>query len=275
MSLFAPQAPEKTDPPVPPVPPERPRRGLFGWVQRKPRTAFWSTLLIALFVGMGIGGAASSQQTELDAANSRADRAEARADRAEQRNDDLDGELTESREQASELSDQVKTLSAKGEVPSFTGQDISEARDNDAVQAYDWQVKTVSQISGESPGTVLAQQPTEGRTLKAGRSITLTIAKKAPPKPKQWVTVKSLSGASSTKTPEFSVPEGAKARLLYDMSQDGNNAIILYKAPDEYIDLLLNEIGPQNGSTRLYNHGTYYLDVTGAYEIQLQVFKRP
>jgi hypothetical protein len=36
------------------------------------------------------------------------------------------------------------------------------------------------------------------------------------------------------------------------MPQDSNNAITLYKAPNEYIDLMLNEIGPQSGTTRIY-----------------------
>jgi hypothetical protein len=106
-------------------------------------------------------------------------------------------------------------------------------------------------------------------------SVTLTFAENAPPKPKQWVTIKTLSGASSTKSDEFTIPEGATARLVYDLPQDGNNAITLYQAPDEYVDLLLNEIGPQSGSTRVYQSGTYYLDVMGAYTINVQVFKRP
>ena len=59
------------------------------------------------------------------------------------------------------------------------------------------------------------------------------------------------------------------------MPQDGNNAITLYQRPKEYVDLLLNEIGPQQGTTRLYEPGTFYLDVSGAYTIQVQVFKRP
>jgi hypothetical protein len=102
-----------------------------------------------------------------------------------------------------------------------------------------------------TPGTVLAQSPAEGTTLKAGRSITLTIAKKAPPKPKQWLTIKTFQGASSTKTPEFTIPSGAKAPLTYSMPEDSSNIIELYRASDNDLpeDLLLNDIGPQNGTT--------------------------
>ncbi len=89
------------------------------------------------------------------------------------------------------------------------------------------------------------------------------------------MTITTLSGDSSTKTEEFTIPAGTKARLNYSMPQDTNNAITLYQAPNEYIDLLLNEIGPKTGSTRLYQTGTFYLDVSGAFTIDIQVFKRP
>ena len=79
------------------------------------------------------------------------------------------------------------------------------------------------------------------------------MAKKAPPKPKQWTTIQTLTGADSTKTNEFRIPSGFKARLLYDMPQDTNNAITLCRPP----------------------HGTFYLDVSGSYTIQVQLFKRP
>jgi hypothetical protein len=170
----------------------------------------------------------------------------------------------------------VEKLSAKGEVPDFTGDDVDAARDDDLVDELDWKIRTVPTVTTSArPGTVISQRPREGKVLKSGRSITLTVAKKPPPKPKQWVTIQTLQGDSSTKTEEFRVPSGAKARLVYDMPQDGNNAITLYQAPKEYVDLLLNEIGPQSGSTRLYEPGTFYLDVAGAYTIQVQVYKRP
>jgi hypothetical protein len=256
------------------MPPPR-RGGFFGWVSRKPKTAFFSTLALSLLIGGGIGGAGGVQQQTVDTANARTAQSDARA--ASLRSDltRAQGRAEQAQTRGDKLAAQVKTLSAKGEVPSLTGMAVSDARDQDAVSAYDWNLKTVRQISGESPGTVIAQSPSEGKVLKSGRSITLTVAQKAPPKPKQWVTLTTLSGASSTKTDEFTIPGGAKARLTYTMPQDSNNAITLYKAPDEYVDLMLNEIGPQSGTTRIYQSGTYYLDVMGAYTIDVQVFKRP
>jgi len=170
----------------------------------------------------------------------------------------------------------VKQLTAKAGLPDFTGDTAGAAEDRDVVSSLDWTIRTVTrETTSASAGTVLSQKPRAGEVLKSGRSITLTVAKKPPPKPPEWVTTATLQGASSTKTDEFTVPRGAKARLVYSMPQDSNNAITLYKAPKEYIDLLLNEIGPQEGTTRLYEPGRFYLDVSGAYTIQVQIFKRP
>jgi hypothetical protein len=269
------EEPPATAPDYPPTP-APPRRGkLFSWVSRKPRAAFFATLGASLFVGIAIGASGGVEQETLDQANARADRAATQVASLRsdlKRTQDL---ATKAQSRGDGLAAQVKRLSAQGEVPSLAGMDIDDARSQDAINSYNWRVRTVRRISTQSPGTVIAQSPAEGKVLKSGRSITLTVAEKAPPKPKQWVTIKTLSGASSTKSDEFTIPEGATARLVYDMPQDGNNAITLYQAPDEYVDLLLNEIGPQSGSTRVYQSGTYYLDVMGAYTINVQVFKRP
>ena len=259
-----------------PPSPEATRGGLFGWMQRKPKAAFFSTLAVSLLLGLVIGVAAGSQQAEVDRQTERAEAAEAELTSVRSDLDDVEEERDDAEAQVASLQDRVERLTSKGQVPDFTGQDIDDARDEDAVSDYDWNIKAVQQITSEaSPGTVLSQTPKEGTVLKAGRSVTLTVAKKPPPKPPEWVTIKTLSGAGSTKTDEFTVPSGYKARLAYSMPSDGNNAIILYQAPDEYIDLLLNEIGPQSGSTRLYRPGRFYLDVTGSYTINVQVFKRP
>lgn len=261
-----------------------PATGLFGWVARKPRQAFWITLVAALVVGIGIGGAgggsdqASADKAKSDASATRTQLASTRADLndARARNVALARDLNTAKQRAATAETAVKKLSAKAEVPDLTGSDVDAARTNDIVDQLGWKIRTVRRVSASAdPGTVIAQSPKEGAPLKAGRSVTLVVARKPPPKPKRWVTVKTLTGASSTKTEEFHVPSGAKARLSYSMPEDGNNAITLYRAPKEYIDLVLNEIGPQHGTTRLYEPGTFYLDVTGSYTIDVQVFKRP
>jgi len=240
---------------------------LFDWVSRKPKTAFWVVAGVAFVVGAVLGAAGSSDQDELDKKDARIKSLEGRVASVTGQRNSLEGDLGTAR-------GRVKELSAKGEVPDFTGDSVDSAEDLAA--DYKWKLKVSRQVSGTSPGTVIAQQPAEGTTLKAGRSIRLVIAKKAPPKPPQWVTIRTLSGAGGqSKSDEFEIPTG-KVRLLYNMPGEGNNAITLYKAPDEYVDLLVNEIGPQDGQTRVYTAGTYYLDVTGdSYTVQVQHYKRP
>ena len=259
------------------------RRGVYGWVARRPQLAIWLVGLSALFAGTGFGAAVASNPVAADEASADAARFQAKASdvsgelaRVTEERDALKAKVEDLGSRADVAEEAVEKLSAKGEVPDFIGDDVDTARGHDLVSRLDWKIRTVRKVTASAkPGTVIGQRPREGKVLKTGRSITLTVARKPPPKPKQWVTIQTLQGDSSTKTEEFRVPSGAKARLVYDMPQDSNNAITLYKAPKEYVDLLLNEIGPQSGSTRLYERGTFYLDVMGAYNIQVQVFKRP
>src|SRR3954465_118556 len=213
MSTAAPPAPDRT-PDYPPSDLQPPRRGrLFAWVARKPKTAFWVTAITALILGAMIGGSGGTDQSKLDAATARAGVAEGKASKLESQLAARAGRAQRAEGANAQLKDKITTLSAKGEVPSLTGMDYPDARDDQTVSTYHWRVRSRTVISGREPGTVLAQTPREAPTLKAGRSITLTVARKAPPKPKQWVTTKTFQGASSTKTPEFSIPSGAKARL--------------------------------------------------------------
>jgi outer membrane murein-binding lipoprotein Lpp len=277
MSTAAPPSPSQA-PDFPPPDLQSPRRNrLFAWVARKPKTAFWITLIAGVILGAAIGGSGGVDQTKLDQANARATSADSNAGRLRSQLAAMTDRADHAEGTNAQLKDRISTLSAKGEVPALTGMSIDDASNDSAVDAYNWRVRTVRQISSRAPGTVIGQSPREGTTLKSGRSISLTVAKKAPPKPKQWVTIKTFQGASSTKTPEFTIPSGAKARLTYSMPQDSNNIIELYRTSDSDLpdDLLLNEIGPQTGTTRLYDTGRFFLDVTGAYTINVQVFKRP
>jgi beta-lactam-binding protein with PASTA domain len=269
---------------VPPGPSPPVKRGFFGWVSSKPKTAFWITSIVALIVGVMLGAAsASSDKSTLDEAKVSASTSRSQLAAERKKASGLKSQVVALQSKLDKTAGALKTTNvalkratAKAEVPKFVGSDAGDAEADGTVDQMRWKITRTSRTtSSASPGTVLAQRPAAGVVLKGGKTISLVVAKKPPPKPKQWVTIKSLSGASSTKTPEFRVPSGFKARLVYSMPEDGNNAITLYKAPSEYVDLLLNEIGPQHGSTRMYEPGTFYLDVTGAYTIQIQVFKRP
>lgn len=129
--------------------------------------------------------------------------------------DELKAKVNDAEDRASTAEEAVEKLSAKGEVPDFIGDNASAARDNDLVDQFGWKIRTVKRISStRRAGTVIKQNPREGKVLKTGRSIMLTVARKPPPKPKQWVTIKTLQGDSAAKTEEFRVPRGTKARLV-------------------------------------------------------------
>lgn len=140
-------------------------------------------------------------------------------------------------------------------MPSLTGASAGDAEADDTVRTYNWKIRTVSEISDQEPGTVTGQSPKEGAKLASGRSITVRVANKAPAKPKTWVSILSLQGQGSKRTDEFRIPDGVKVRVKYSFSGDSND-IIQIKDPDEgddsFGDLVINEIGPKSGTTRLY-----------------------
>src|SRR3954468_12524376 len=217
-------------PPAPPPPPAagQGRGGFLGWIGQHPRGAVAATVL-ALLIGLAVGLVVGN--TQADEQRQRAERADARAADVERERDDQRARLGKAEGQIANLRGRVGKLSAKGDVPSFVGERAADVESDPAVTTYNWKIKTTDQISNRPPGTVLSQSPPEGTTLKAGGSITLVVAKKAPPKPKEWVTIQTLKGAGATKTDEFTLPRGLKARLLYDMPQDSNNIIDLYRPP--------------------------------------------
>ena len=248
---------------------------MFGWLRRNPKIGLGATILTSLVLGAVIGFLVGDDRAQTDRERARADAAESELASVAEQRDELETRADQAEERASELREEVKRLSASGRVPSFVGEDAAEADAHELVDSYGWKIETTTEVSDQEPGTVISQSPPEGTELDYGREITLVVAKEPPPEPPQWVTVATLSGGGATKTDEFRIPPGSRARLSYNMPDDTNNAITLYRPPKRYIDLLLNEIGPQSGTTRLYGSGTFYLDVTGSYTIEVQVFKRP
>jgi hypothetical protein len=250
------------------------RRGLFGWVSRKPKTAFWTTLAAAFVVGAGIGAAGADQSDKLNATKSQLADAQSRAHH-------LTSSLSDERATSHHLQDdldtakaKIKRLTAKGDVPRLTGGSESDARLDDLVVDLGWHVRTTSQPSDAEPGTVIAQQPSEGVTLKRGKTITLTVAV---PRPKAWKTIASFSGSGSKRTDEFRIPRGVKTRISYSYSGE-TNAILEIKKPGDGEfggDLLLNEIGNYSDTTRLYDkRGKYYLDIEGgSWTVSVQAFE--
>lgn len=261
--------------------------GLRGQVRKRPIAWLVGVFLVALVAGTAIGQADSVPRTDLEKAESANAKLQAENSAQKRRADDAQtrvGELEKARDEAVDRADRAtadaRRITAKGKVPSFQGQSIEGARDREVLEDFDWRVTQSSSVSGAEPGTVISQRPKAGATLNRGGTISLVVAKKAPPRPKQWVTVYSLSGAGSKRTGEFRIPSDKKVRVKYTYGGDSNDTLHL-KTPEEgddsFGDLIVNEIGPYSGSSRLYGKsGTYYLDIDGgSWNIEVQVFKRP
>jgi PASTA domain-containing protein/uncharacterized protein DUF2510 len=237
-----------------------------GWGREHPVTALGVAAAVGLAVGLSIGIPSGVGIKQSD------------ADEADQQLADARNALTARRRanrllqlQKSNAEAKVARLSARGTVPDLTGAtaDEAEAQGED----FKWKFKVLRQPSARAPGTVIAQQPAEGTVLSAGRSVTLTVAI---PRPKEWRTIKSFSGAGAQSTDEFTLPSG-RLRLNYSFSGEGND--IIYLVPEGTSnqfegDLLFNEIGTKSGSTRLYDDGRFYLHVDGdSWNIEVQQFK--
>jgi hypothetical protein len=65
------------------------------------------------------------------------------------------------------------------------------------------------------------------------------------------------------------------ARLVYEMPQNGSNAMVLYRADTASGELLFNTVGPRRGIVNLREPGRFYLEVTGRFRIEVQAFTRP
>src|SRR4051794_7841772 len=121
-----PSGPAAPDFPPPDLRPSKPGAfaRLFAWVARKPKTAFWVTLIGGVVLGIMIGGSGGVDQSKLDQAN--ADAARARGQAGDLRADlnAANGRLGDAKAATAQLNDKIATLSAKGQVPSLTGIDV-------------------------------------------------------------------------------------------------------------------------------------------------------
>lgn len=255
-----------TDDPAPPS------RGRFiRWVVRRPKTAFWSTLAVALLLGAIIGAAGADNSEELAAVQDELSAETARADGLQTERDDLEAEREDLEAERDDALAELERATARGRVPSFVGEDLADVRGSEIVDRYGWKVKTTHEPSDRRVGTILKQSVPEGNILARGMSIGVTVAKERPP---EWTTIFEESGAGSKITDEFRIPAG-KARISYSFT-GGTNAILQLRQPgDDFGELLLNEIGDYSDTTRVYNQtGTRYLEIDGGqWSVQVQVFK--
>ena len=243
-----------------------PRRGrLFGWVSAKPKTAFWTTLVVALLLGAGIGAAGADNSEDLTAAKDELTAVKDDLGTERARANTMEGERDEALEE-------VERATAKGEVPSFVGDSIGSAETSELVERFGWKITSTNEPSDEAVGTVLKQSIPEGDILRRGQAIALTVAAK---RPKQWTTIFEQSGSGQLNTDEFRIPAG-KVRVVYSFGGSSNSVLTLKTPGDDLGDeLLVNEIGAHEGTSRIYDaEGTHYLELMGdSWTVSVQVFK--
>ncbi|WP_086747890.1 Stk1 family PASTA domain-containing Ser/Thr kinase [Streptomyces scabiei] len=85
----------------------------------------------------------------------------------------------------------VSTGAPKVAVPSVIGDQIQDAKDKLKGEDYEFVVETKAKESPEEPGTVLEQNPTTGKEVEKGSTITLTVAKA-----EEKATVPTVTGRS-------------------------------------------------------------------------------
>ncbi|WNZ10183.1 Stk1 family PASTA domain-containing Ser/Thr kinase [Streptomyces sp. 11x1] len=91
----------------------------------------------------------------------------------------------------------VSTGAPKVAVPSVIGDQIEDAKDKLEGEDYEFVVKTKTKESPEEAGTVLDQNPTTGKEVEKGSTITLTVAKAEEKATVPTVTGRSCDAAKS------------------------------------------------------------------------------
>lgn len=184
-------------------------------------------------------------------------------------NDGLVAQVNALEQANAELSIELEAATARRPLPDLSGMIRDEVQA--IADAYGWEVQFREKVSGKPKGTVISQTPLPGKTMRLGASLTVFLAKPPPP---GWKDVKVWSGRGSLNTEEFTLSERFDYRVLYTFSGDTNTIIVLYQRPNEYVDLILNEIGDRSGQTRLYYVGRYYFEIEGgSWTVKLQVYK--
>ncbi|MBQ1090990.1 Stk1 family PASTA domain-containing Ser/Thr kinase [Streptomyces sp. B93] len=111
----------------------------------------------------------------------------------------------------------VSTGAPKVAVPSVIGLSLDEATSKLEGDDYEFQIKTKSRVSSEEPDTVLEQDPTSGKEIEKGSTITLTIAKEA-----EKVTLPDVTGQTCEQALQRIQAEGLTAQCADEPTEDDN-----------------------------------------------------
>jgi hypothetical protein len=249
-------------------------------IGRPPRahTGMWVTAVIvaaaaAFAGGFFVGRVDRVPRSELDAA--RADAAEQQKLATGLRSEvtRVRGALEDEQGKLTEAQTKIAGLTERGTVPSFNGDKVADAKRNAVFLTYGWKSKVEKRTSTEKAGTVIDQEPKEGSKLERSRTITLVVAQAAP---KEWKTIATFDAKTAEQTDEFTIPDGARARIVWKF--DGKvPAVVELKRPessDQVVRKLVDADGPASGTTRVYDDGKFFLDVQGRrWSIQVQLFQ--
>ncbi|MBC7268893.1 MAG: Stk1 family PASTA domain-containing Ser/Thr kinase [Streptomyces sp.] len=111
----------------------------------------------------------------------------------------------------------VSTGAPKVAVPSVIGLSLDEATSKLEGDDYEFQIKTKSRVSSEEPDTVLEQDPTSGKEIEKGSTITLTVAKEA-----EKVTLPDVTGQTCEQALQRIQAEGLTAQCADEPTEDDN-----------------------------------------------------
>lgn len=249
---------------------------LRGWISARPFLA----VIIAIVVG-GVSGN-STGSGEVANLKERLTSAKAAAERAAVAKADLEdqlavveGDLEDANAENSDLSAELdetaaelRAIRARRPMPLLVGKFAPAAED--LTSSYDWQLQVTQQPSAAPVGKILGQSPAPGTVMRQGGIVKVTVAKPLPP---GWKDIKVWSGSGSYNTGIVNIPHG-KVRVVYDFAGDTNAVIVLMKKPNEWIDLLLNEIGDMSGTSRLYYTGPHWFEIEGgSWTVRLQEWR--
>ncbi|MFD0316161.1 Stk1 family PASTA domain-containing Ser/Thr kinase [Streptomyces flavalbus] len=117
----------------------------------------------------------------------------------------------------SEVDVTVSTGAPKVAVPSVIGLSLDEAKAKLEAEDYEFQVKTESRVSSEEPDTVLEQNPTSGKEIEKGSTITLTVAKE-----QEKVTLPDVTGQTCEQALQRIQAEGLTGQCTDEPTEDDN-----------------------------------------------------
>lgn len=132
--------------------------GFFGWVSRKPKVAFWTTLGIALLIGLGIGAASVEEETGRDAdLEAQLEDAEAGLEDAEDKRDDVEDELEEVTDELASAKRRARSAERKLRQARLSTP-APKAPTDSAVNSPSSDVQSFSGNGGKNLGTITVEE---------------------------------------------------------------------------------------------------------------------